>query len=281
MNHTTFTFTSSDGLELFGRAWTTNQTEIKGIVNLVHGIGEHSGRYAHLAEALTEAGYHLVGYDLRGHGLSEGKRGHTPDFDQLLTDIESFLSESHQKFGGYLPAFLYGHSLGALQVLKYGLKRSIKDLAGVIATDPSLALAFAPSPIKLFFGKIMAQVFPSITMNSGLDQNMLSRDKAVVKAYQDDALVHNQVSAKLAMEMFSSGDYVLEHAHEWNLPLLLMHGTADGIAAYTATQEFAQKDGDSIDLVLWEGYYHEIHNDFGKEAVIAKIISWLDAHSNP
>jgi alpha-beta hydrolase superfamily lysophospholipase len=279
MQHSNFNFSSNDGLSLFGRVWMSLAHHAKGIVNIVHGLGEHSGRYAHVAEALTEAGYHVVGFDLRGHGLSEGRRGHSPDFDHLLDDIAIFLEKSRELFNEHLPAFLYGHSLGGSLVINYSLQRS-PDLAGVIATDPSLVLSFEPPKYKLMLGKVMAKLLPSFSMNNALDVNALSRDKAVVKAYQDDVYVHDRISARLAMDLIDTGQYAMDHAEEWSLPLLLMHGTADGISSCDASQRFSEIAGGNVDLVLWEDYYHEIHNDIGKEKVIVKMISWLDEKAN-
>ena len=275
MNHATFNFSTQDGLSLLGRIWKTPQQQPKGTVNLVHGIGEHSGRYAHIAEALGEAGYHLASFDLRGHGLSEGKQGHTPSFDHLLDDVQLFLESTRERLSPNLPNFLYGHSLGANIVINYCLRRPT-ELTGVIATAPSFALAFEPPAIKLLLGKIMAAIMPSFTMNNALELDDLARDKAVVKAYKDDPFVHDRLSARLAMDILESGRYALEHAQEWRLPLLLMHGTADGIGSHQASRDFSQKANSQVELILWDGYYHEIHNDIGKEKVIEKLLVWLD-----
>lgn len=275
MNHTSFTFSSKEGLTLLGRTWKSNREKPLGIVHLVNGLGEHSGRYTHVAETLNDAGYHFTGFDLRGHGLSEGKRGYTPDFEHLLDDIQISLTETVSRFNQSLPIFLYGHSLGANLVLNYALRRK-PDLAGVIATAPSLRLAFEPSKVKLLIGQLMAKIIPSFTMSNSLEIDALSRDKAVVKAYRDDVYVHDRISARLAIDLLESGEYVLNHAKNWDLPLLLMHGTADRITSHQASQEFAEKTSEKVDLVFWEDYYHEIHNDFGSDAVLAKMITWLD-----
>ena len=269
-----FNFSSKDGLTFFGRVWQAQGTP-KGVVNLVHGLGEHSGRYAHVAEAMTKAGYHFIGFDLRGHGLSEGKRGHTPDYDHILDDVSLFLEKSKEFFDPDLPNFLYGHSLGGSIVLNYALRRP-NNVSGVISTDPSLGLAFEPPKIKLFLGKVMAKLMPTFSMNNALEVEALARDEAIVKAYQDDVLVHDRLSAKLVMELFDSGQYALDHAAEWQIPLLLMHGTADRISSSEKSQEFAEKAGEIVTLRLWDGYYHEVHNDVGKEQVIETMIDWLD-----
>ena len=275
MIHNTFNFSSNDGLELFGRIWQTEEKHPKGIVNLIHGLGEHTGRYDHVAKAITKAGYHMVGFDLRGHGLSKGKRGHSPGFDCILDDVSLFLDQSRSLFGGDQPAFLYGHSLGGLIVITFGLRRP-ENLAGVIATDPALALAFAPPKAKLTLGKFLANLAPALAMGNGLDVDALSRDAAIVKAYQEDALVHDRISTRLSIDMLAAGDYALAKAEDWSLPLLLMHGTGDRITSSDASKAFAEEAGSGVTFVPWEGYYHEIHNDIGKEKVIEKMVTWLD-----
>ena len=276
MQDGTFNFKTNDGLTLLGRIWQTTGKP-KGIVNLVHGLGEHSGRYAHVAEALTKAGYNLIGFDLRGHGLSEGPLGHTPDYEHIMDDVALFMQKSNEFFGSDHPNFLYGHSLGGTIVLNYALRRK-PNLNGVISTDPALRLSFEPPKIKLVLGKIMANLMPTFSMNNALDVNALARDAAIVKAYQDDVLVHDRLSAKLVMELFDSGKYALEHTADWTLPLLLMHGSEDRISSCQASEEFAQKAGDIVTFKQWDGFYHEIHNDFGKEEVIAFMIDWLNGH---
>lgn len=275
MQSGTFNFNASDNLTLFGRVWQSEVTPVKGVVNLVHGLGEHSGRYAHIAEALTKAGYHFIAFDLRGHGLSEGKRGHTPNYDQLLNDVDQFLVKSKQIVSADLPNFLYGHSLGGGIVINYGLRRQ-NTLKGIIATDPALELAFKPSGFTLWMGKLMANLAPAFSMDNGLELAALSRDVAIVQAYKNDALVHSKMSAKLGMALLDSGRYAMDHAEEWTLPLLLMHGTADRITSSEASRKFAENAKSGVTLRLWDGYYHEIHNDIGKSDVIAAMIDWLD-----
>ena len=279
MTHTTFEFTSADGLKLFARCWISSEPASKGMVFLVHGIGEHTGRYDHLGKALAAAGYSLVGLDLRGHGLSEGKRGHAPGFEVYYDDIKRLMDEASSRFGKPPARFLYGHSLGGNIVIKFGLQIQA-ELNGVIATAPALKLAYEPPKFKLLIGKVMEKLFPSLTMSNTLDVEALSRDQAIVQAYLDDVLVHDQISAKLVMELFKSGRFALEHASDWVLPMLLMHGTGDRLSSYQASQTFAENAGDQVELVLWKEYYHEIHNDFGKEEVIEKMISWLGQNAN-
>jgi len=275
MNHTNFNFLSTDGLNLFGRAWISRNPKLKGTVLLVHGLGEHSGRYANVAEIFNESGYHLIGFDLRGHGLSEGPRGHTPTYELLLDDIEGFIQESQRKFDLDLPEFLYGHSLGGNLVLNFGIQRS-REFTGVIVTSPLLETAFSPPKVKLLAAKVFSKFMPTLTLNNGLETAALSRNQAIVEAYLSDPYVHDKLSAKLGYEMLDNGKYALNHANKWQHSLLLMHGTADRICSAPASQEFARAAGDHVDLVLWEDNYHELHNGLEKDKVISAMVQWMD-----
>jgi len=264
-----------DGLEMYARGWSP-QGQPKAAIMLVHGHGEHVGRYDHVAAALAEKGYAMLGFDLRGHGQSGGARGSTPSYDALMDDIASFSGQADARYAG-LPRFLYGHSMGGNLVLNYALRRK-PDLHGVIATGPWLKLAFDPPATQVTLSRMMNNLAPGFTQHSKLDTKGLSHDQAVVTAYENDPLVHDMVSARLFLVMYESGLWALEHASEFPLPLLLMHGAADPITSARASQEFAQKAGDKATLKVWDGLYHEIHNEFEKPEVFKSMLDWLDKH---
>jgi acylglycerol lipase len=273
VQHLEFGWQTEDGLRLHAQGWQP-ETEPRGVVCLVHGLGEHSGRYAHLAAFLNQAGYVLLASDLRGHGKSEGQRGHTPSCEVLLDDIVCFLEEAAQRYPN-LPRFLYGHSLGGALVIEYALRRR-PQLTGVIATGTSFRLAFEPPAWKLTLAKILYSLWPTLSLSNELDRQSLSRDPKVVRAYNDDPLVHDRVSARLAMDMLQSGLWSLEHAAEFPLPLLLMHGGADRIASPQASREFADQAGERCTLRIWDGFYHEIHNEPEQKQVFEYLLEWLN-----
>lgn len=275
MHQKTFEFNSKDDLKLFGRIWMSPSPTPKGLVFLVHGLGEHSGRYADLADTFNQQGYHLAAFDLRGHGLSQGKRGHTPSYEHLLDDIEIFIKETQTRLPNKLPSFIYGHSLGGNLVLNFGLRRAA-DVSGYIATAPLIETAFEPPKAKLLAARVLSRILPTLTMKNGLEKPALSRDKAIVEAYESDPYVHDKLSARLGFTMLESGKYAAEHAADWKPKLLLMHGAADRICSCPASKAFAGAAGDNVDLVLWERGYHELHNDLEKEEVIAAMLQWLD-----
>jgi len=273
MKHTEFKFKTFDGLQLFGQSWQP-EDQSRAVVCLIHGLGEHSGRYGHVADSLTQAGYTLISFDLRGHGKSEGPRGHTPYYEALMRDISSLLEVANKQFS-QLPSFLYGHSLGGNLVLNYVLRRQ-PQFKGVIVSGPWLRLAFEPPVFKVTFGKVMNKIWPSFSQSSGLDTKALSHDSEVVHAYENDPLVHDHVSARMFIGIYQSGQCALEHASEFPLPLLLMHGGADSITSSKASREFAGKIKKNCTLKIWNGLYHEIHNEPGKEEVFKFLIGWLD-----
>ena len=273
MKHTEFKFKTFDGLQLFGQSWQP-ENQPRAVICLVHGMGEHSGRYTYVADALTQAGYALFTFDIRGHGKSSGPRGHTPSYEAIMKDISSLLEVVNKKFP-QLSSFLYGHSLGGNLVLNYVLCRQ-PHLKGVIATDPWLRLAFEPPRFKIILAQITNYIWPSFSQKNGLDTKVLSRDPEVVHAYENDPLVHDYISARMFIGIYQSGQWALEHASEFSLPLLLMHGGDDKIISVEAGREFASKITENCTLKIWDGLYHEIHNEPEKEEVFKFLIDWLD-----
>ncbi|MBN1485185.1 MAG: lysophospholipase [Chloroflexia bacterium] len=268
-------WSSRDGLDFFARLWQP-ETEARAVVSLVHGMGEHSGRYAHLGRVLNEAGYGLLAFDLRGHGKSPGQRGHTPSYEVLMDDITVLREQAARRFPGR-PNFLYGHSMGGGLVLNYALRRR-PQLAGVIATGPALRPAFQPGAGVLLLARLMNHLWPSFSMNNQLDLECLSRDPDVIDAYRQDPLVHDRLSARLGHLVLTTGPWALQHAAEFPLPLLLMHGSEDGLASAEASREFAQQFEGDCTCKIWEGLYHEIHNEPEQDGVFTFLLEWLETH---
>lgn len=263
-------------LTLYGQCWEP-ASNLKAAICLVHGLGEHSGRYDHVAEALNLAGYAVVAFDLRGHGCSEGPRGHAPNYAALMADVAALLNEAASRYPN-LPRFLYGHSLGGNLAIHYVL-REHPDLAGVIASSPLLKPASKPPAWKMALLRTMHGLWPSMPLSNGLEDTALSRNINVVRSYRNDPLVHDQISARLAMDILTSGQWNLEHAAEFPLPLLLMHGDADRITSFHASCAFAAQLNDRCSLKIWNGLFHELHNEPEKREVITFVTDWLDRYS--
>jgi alpha-beta hydrolase superfamily lysophospholipase len=268
-------WTDRRGLEFFSRGWEPDGKP-RAAIALVHGLGEHTGRFAHVGNAFSRAGYALVGFDLRGHGRSGGPRGHTPSFEAYMQDIDLFLAEVRARYPG-IPAFMYGHSLGATLVLNYVLRRK-PALAGVIATSPALHTELEDQPLKVLLARVLGGLVPTAGLASGLKTSMLSHDPQVERDYLADPLVHGRVSLGLGRIMLEINRWTLRHAAEFPLPLLLMHGALDTIAFPSSSQELASAIGAKATLVVWQDMYHETHNELRKDEVIKTLITWMDDH---
>lgn len=275
MKHHEMQWKSHDGLELFAQAWEPQVVSPRAVVCLVHGLGEHSSRYAHVAEALGKEGYVLFAFDHRGHGRSGGIRGHISSIEDFMKDIDLLLEQAQKAYPG-LPVLLYGHSLGGVLVLHYALKRK-PDLKGVIATSPGLHTALEKQPVKIFMAKLLGSLTPTTILASGLESKSISHDEAVVQAYDKDPLVHDKISLGFGKIMLGVTKWTLENAGNFPLPLLLLHGKDDKIAFPSSSTEFAAAAKDRSTLVLWDGAYHELHNEAEKAEVFKTMMMWMDA----
>lgn len=272
MQHNEFDLLTSDSLNLYAQEWIPDAA-IKGLVCLIHGLGEHSGRYAHLAECFVESGFALLTFDLRGHGKSDGQRSHSPGLPVTLDDISIFLEIAGDRYPGH-PIFLFGHSLGGNFVLNYAI-RNKTPVEGIIVTSPILCPAFEPPAWKITLGRMLYRILPTLAMFNEFDREALSRDPQVVRSYNEDPLVHDRVTARLAIDMLDSGLWLLENAHRLLHPTLLVHGSADRVCSLDASKDFASKAGTMCHLKVWEGLYHETHNEPEKDEVINFTLNWL------
>ncbi len=246
---------------------------IEGAVVLVHGFGEHSGRYLeNVVPMLLNASLGVVLYDNIGHGKSDGKRGHCPSYEALLNILDSVVVKAKSIFPE-TPLFLYGHSMGGNLVLNYALRRNI-ELAGVIATSPYLRLAFQPPKWKMVIGKMMLSLMPSITLPSGLDPNGISRIAEEVEKYKSDSLVFDEISPMYSFPMMEAGEWAIENAARLNVDTLLLHGTSDPIIDCNGTKEFHQNSSKTT-LKLFEGGFHELHHDLCKDEMLAVVKKWV------
>ena len=274
MQQIEFSWKTDDGLNLYAKEWKP-EGQARAVVALVHGLGEHIGRYDHVAEAFGKAGIAMVGFDQRGHGRSDGIRGYEKSYDTIFGDITHDIQNAHERYPG-LPVFLYGHSLGGNLVLTYTLKMK-PELRGVIATSPGLATAEPLPAAMMAMTKILYRLGPSLKIKNGLDLDGLSHDPEVAKKYIADPLVHPYISPRLALDMLNAGDYCVEHAAEFPLPLLLMQGTADRLVNPKRTKDFAAAAPLSkITYKEWPDHYHELHNEPDKDVVIQTMIDWMN-----
>lgn len=244
----------------------------RAVIILVHGLGEHTGRYLYWAGLFKEEGIGFLGVDLPGHGRSQGRKGDIKSY--LVTDemIDILIKSCNQTFPG-CPVYIYGHSLGGGIVLSYLLRKKPK-VKGAIVTSPWLRLSFEPSRGKILLASFMKNVIPGLTQPSGLIVDHISHDKAVVEKYKTDPLVHSKISVRLFVMAVASAKYSLKHASELQIPTLLIHGKDDQITSPEGSIEFAANTK-LVELKVWDGGYHELHNETFNEDVFKYIMAWI------
>lgn len=272
-----FSWKTIDDLEIYGKYWAP-ENDIKAVLCLVHGMGEHINRYNHFAEDIVKAGYAIIGFDQRGHGKSKGQRGHSPSYEHLLYSVDDLLNKA-EEFFPETPRFLMGHSMGGNLVINYALDREPK-IKGVIASSPLLRLAFDPPAWKTTLGNLVKNIFPSLPQFSNLDAKTISRIPEEVKKYEADKLVHDSITPGMYFGFMEKGEYAMQHAAEFPLPLLIYHGTGDQLTSHVASKEFAEKVGAKAQLQLFEGGYHETHHDHDRDKAISMICDWLQKQLN-
>ncbi|MEW6180156.1 MAG: lysophospholipase [Chloroflexota bacterium] len=263
-------------INYYGNEWKPQNSPI-GVIVLVHGLGEHIGRYKHVAQVFTGNGYSVLACDHAGHGQSGGKRGHVDSYEWFFEELDYLLDRCRQNYAD-LPIFLYGHSLGGSIVLAYLLKRK-PHVRGAIVTSPGIKLASDPG-VMLIFGKILNRLVPSTALNNGLKIEGLSKDPQVVEAYKNDPLVHPWISARLGMELIETGEWIRENGEQIHIPMLLLHGSADLLTSVEGSRQLAAKNPHFITYIEWEGGYHELHNEPDKDAVFRVILDWLEKHTH-
>ena len=245
-----------------------------GMVCIIHGFGEHIGRYRHVMQSLNDSKFNVYGVDLRGHGRSGGLKGHAPDLISLINDIEEFLKIVRAEHL-YLPLFLFGHSMGGNLVLNYVIRDKSKELSGFIVSAPWIKLAFTPPRWKEQLGKLMAHIAPKIRQSNGLNSLHLSKDPEVSRLYDNDPLVNLKISAGLFAAINFGASYLMEHQSEIKLSGFVFHGQSDAIIDYKATMKLALDNPDYIKWKLWKDVFHEAHNDLEQKEVIKEWIDWM------
>lgn len=275
MIHESFFETDNKQRRIFFQKWLPEQAAT-GIIALVHGLGEHSGRYAHVAEFFTARGIGIIAVDTYGHGQTTGKRGHADSIEAYMEQITRLLELARQTVPDK-PVFLYGHSMGGALVLNY-VFRYKPAINGLIATAPAVRPGFKLPALLLIIGKIARAIAPSFTQANSLDLDNLSHDRDVIDKYKADPLVHNQVSGMVGITLIEWGEWLLQNARQAPVPILLMHGTLDKLTSYEATKLLASQLTGDVTFKSYENLYHEIHNEFENQTVFNDISAWIQKH---
>ena len=282
-------FTARDGENLALYRWCSDQssrptelvdTPARGVVLIVHGLGEHAGRYDHVANSLSDWGFEVCAYDQRGHGESTGLAGMLPTPTALIDDLADVVEEMRQQ-RPKLPLILLGHSLGGLVASRF-VSLGAAKVNALVMSSPALDAGLTG------FQKLLLKVLPSIAphrqLTNGLDAKLLSRDPRVVQAYLSDRLVHNKMSPRLGQFIATAGPAVLASAATWRTPTLLMYAGADKLVNPEGSRRFAKCAAKSrpvkpstVTAKCFDGYYHELFNELQPEPVFALLKSWLQA----
>ncbi len=263
----------SNGQVLRGFIVSPGET-VKANIVFVHGLGEHISRYTIWAEQFRDAGIGFTGVDLPGHGTSDGRRGHIKSYELIYEMIDLLAGHARSAFEG-VPVFLYGHSLGGNILLDYLLRKN-PPVKGAIVTSPWLILGFRPDRFKIALASVVKHIMPGLLQPSGLDPEQLTHDKDVVERYISDDLVHDRISVSLFHNAVNSANHSLLHREDLKVPLLLMHGSDDMICSPEGSRLFAS--GSSLtELKIWEGGYHELHNELFSKDVFMFIKKWINS----
>lgn len=274
MKHLESKYETHDGLSLFLQAWIPIHP--KAAVFLVHGLGEHSSRYLHVAERLTENDIAVFTFDGRGHGKSSQPKpdAYFSNYEDYLKDIDAL----YNKAAGYLPKlpiFIYGHSMGGVLVATYVIKYK-PEPRGIILSAAALKPAVGTSKILITVSSLISKYTPKLKVLK-LNPDLISHDKKAINDYNKDPLVyHEAIPARTAYEVLRMMRKLEEKAATFSLPVLIMHGSEDKVTNPEGSGEFFRNiTSQDKTLIPYPGLYHELHNELEKEEVIKKIISWM------
>jgi alpha-beta hydrolase superfamily lysophospholipase len=272
------TITTDDGLPLHLRHWPA-PGPARGQVLIVHGLGEHIERYAHVAATLNAAGWSVHGWDHRGHGKSGGKRGDIPDHDALLRDTARVIDAVRRPHGRFV---LLGHSMGGAIAARFAAEALAstpaawsRPLDGLVLSSPALDAGLSGAQrLALALAENLA---PGLAVGNGLKPEWISRDPAVVGAYENDPLVHDRITARLTRFIVDAGERAIADAPRWAVPTLLMWAGADRCVAPRGSEAFAAAaPPEALATRPWPELYHEIFNEPEKAEVLGVLTEWLN-----
>jgi alpha-beta hydrolase superfamily lysophospholipase len=269
-------FVASDGENLAIQDWPQYQGErLRGVVLLVHGLGEHAGRYEVLASQLNAWGFAVRGYDQYGHGESGGPRGGLPTDARLLDDLADIVDTTRARMPPDTPLILLGHSLGGLVAARF-VSLALRPVDALVLSSPALDPGL--SAIQKWLVAVLPKIAPNLRVGNGLDASLISHDPAVVAAYLTDPLVHDRISGRLARFIADAGPATVALASQWQVPTLLLYAGADKLVNPAGSRAFmTQAPPQVVAARCFEDFYHEIFNELQPEPVFAALRQWLEA----
>ncbi|WP_182870228.1 alpha/beta hydrolase [Rhodopirellula sp. JC639] len=247
------------------------------VMGVVHGLGDHSGRFDEAGRWLAGRGIHVYAYDQCGHGKTPGRRMRIPSYETLLQDIDSFLLRLRELHPDASVGFL-GVSMGGNLVLNHQL-RGYSPMDWVVAASPMLRAVNPPGPIQLTLLRLLSHLAPDRLLDKPIDPADLTRDPQKQRAFLDDPLVQQQISLRLGRDLIDSGQWLIEHAGELATPTLIPHGDADVITCHRASIEFSENSHGRASVQIWPGGAHDLHQDIQREEYLQSILDWINATS--
>jgi alpha-beta hydrolase superfamily lysophospholipase len=271
------TFSSKDGTSIYWKAWLPDGAP-KALIHLIHGYAEHIDRYGNVVNELIPAGYAVFGNDHRGHGKSQGRRGHVSSFQEFIDDERQFALEVIKTQFPDPPYFVLGHSMGSLIAMNY-VAQYPDGIKGLILSGTGSQPGTDIPKILIAVTKVLSKILPAVHVKSPLPPEFISRDPAVVKAYVDDPLVYNVITPRLAHEMNRYVVLGAQNAFKITTPVLIQLGSQD--TAFSGQKELYEKIGaKDKTFKLYEGLKHEVYNELpaDRARVLADLRTWLDSH---
>lgn len=269
------TFFGLGDTELFYQLWKPAET--RGTIVLTHGIAEHSECYHRFATSLAEDGWMVVGWDLRGHGKSEGKRGYVDDFSHYSQDLDLFIkfvkAQIHDR---NLPLFLFGHSMGGLITIKTLIQNAPAQIRAVLLSSPALGVSLQVPELKVKAARLLADWAPKVTLYNEIDYKNLHKDPELLKSYRQDPLRHEKISPRLYLGMMASIDEAFQHAKEVHLPLLIQLAGQEKIVNTTESQRFFDSvSSKKKEVFVYQDSFHEIFNDIERDQALRDLKNFL------
>lgn len=270
------TFTAGDGSNLALHDWSLPQgLALRGMVLLVHGLGEHAGRYGRVAQRLNSWGFAVRSYDQYGHGESDGARGGLPAATRLIDDLTDVVDNTRTRMPDGAPLIVLGHSLGGL-VASCFVALQCRPLQGLVLSSPALDPGF--NALQKLLLATLPRIAPDLRVGNGVNPSFISHDAAVVAAYQADPQVHDRISGRLARFIADGGPMVLARAAQWEVPTLLMYAGSDRLVNPQGSRDFAAAaPAEVVTAHCFDNLYHEIFNELDSEPVFEHLKAWLDA----
>ncbi len=276
MKHEEKSFTTRDGINIVYQVWRPEGTP-KGIVQIVHGLAEHAGRYVNVVNKLVPEGYLIYGDDHRGHGKSDGARGFVKSIEEFVEDQREFTKLIKEKEDSTTPLFLLGHSMGSLISILY-IAQFPEDFKGLILSGTGSAVGEGVNWFTIMLARTMSKILPKMTVKNELSDGV-SRDPAVKEAYNNDPYVLDKVTTRLGAEIFRGLKIVQSEIGKINIPLLIQKGEKDPLII--KTEVLAEKiTSEDSTVKIYDGLFHEVYNELeaDREIVLTDLKEWLDNH---